>query len=56
MKPYQKYVTDNLIKMKGKTNFILECSNSIRDLSEFPIENLNQIIFFCGVLRYLKSL
>ncbi len=56
MKPYQKYVETNIIKMNGKTNFIDECSKTITDLSIHPLDNLNQIMFFCGVLRYLKRL
>ena len=55
-KPYQKYVQDNIFDMGVKTAFITECCNTIKTLSEYPEENMNQLMFFIGVLRYLKSL
>jgi len=56
MKPYQKFATDKMIEMGGKTRFIEQLNETIKELAEYPSENLNQIIFYCGVLRYLKSL
>jgi hypothetical protein len=56
MKPYQKYAASKMIEMNGKSNFIKELENTIRELSEYPSDNLHQLIFFCGVLRYLKSI
>jgi hypothetical protein len=56
MNPYQKYAESKIIEMGGKNAVISELDKSIKELAEYPSENLNQIIFYCGVLRYLKSL
>lgn len=56
MKPYQKYAESKMIEMGGKTKFIESLCNTIKELAEYAEANLHQLVFYIGVLRYLKSL
>lgn len=55
-RPYQLYVEKNMKRIGGKNKFIKECERVIRNLSDYPKDNIHQLIWWCGVIRYLKSI
>ncbi len=51
----KRYCENNIITLGGKDKFEKELCETIKELSEYPSENLEQIIFFCKALKFIKS-
>lgn len=50
----KKYIA-HLLKEYGKNKSIDLLSNAIKDLSDYPTDNINQIVFFSTALLKIKN-